>query len=119
MVKSNVKAKMQTFFSHTFGIFFRAIQVPLIKSDSNTVIYMVRIQAVLDSAAHAQENFTSSAQFYSRQDLRDCCLNAVEQNKMNENRVSIILEFGVWGGESIKHFASHARMSRVVGFNSF
>ena len=55
-------------------------------------------------------------QFDTRSELWSYCLKRIPQIESNKG---LILEFGVWKGESINFFAKSCPKARVFGFDSF
>jgi hypothetical protein len=103
-------------FNRTFGIIFRAIQMTLHDRSAPTgLLAQVHQIAVSESAEYAVSNFSEAMMFNRRQELWDYCLRRVPSLQLG----GVILEFGVWKGESINFFAKKCPKALVYGFDSF
>lgn len=116
-------------FNRTFGVIFRGIQLTLINRTPPTdfqyqinhivpqgLHHYVNQRAVQESAEYVVNNFSTALIFNKREELWDYCLNRVQNLK---TAGGIIVEFGVWKGESINFFARKCPNARVYGFDSF
>jgi hypothetical protein len=70
--------------------------------------------AIKDSAEYASNNFLDAMIFSDRKDLWKYCLS-----KGTNISNGMILEFGVWKGESINFFARNCPEASIFGFDSF
>ncbi len=68
--------------------------------------------AVIESAAFVQENMPAALQFSRKQELWDHSASCVSGSGLK-------VEFGVWSGTSINHFAKIFAPAVVFGFDSF
>jgi hypothetical protein len=105
-------------FNNSVGKFIRYSQKSLIPGNKiRSVVTLVNENAVKRSADFAEQNFNSAIIFEDRKALWKYCLEKSELIKRTDN--SLILEFGVWKGESINFFADAVPRSTVYGFDSF
>jgi hypothetical protein len=105
-------------FKNSLGKFVRIIQRTLIPNDAiKSVITIVNQNAILRSVNFAELNFKSAIIFSNRKELWTHCLNT--STLIHEDKSALILEFGVWKGESINFFAEAIPYSKVYGFDSF
>jgi predicted O-methyltransferase YrrM len=78
------------------------------------VIYQVLHHAATDSANYAIEKMQEAMMFSNREHLRKYCCNLIKKKKK-----SVVVEFGVWSGNSINYFARELPRASVFGFDSF
>jgi len=78
------------------------------------VIYQVLHYAATDSANYAIEKMQEAVMFSNRQYLRKHCCDLIK----NKNE-AVVVEFGVWSGNSINAFAKELPEASVFGFDSF
>lgn len=78
------------------------------------VIYQVLHYAATDSANYAIEKMQDAIMFSNRRYLRKHCCDLIK----NKNE-AVIVEFGVWSGNSINDFANELPEASVFGFDSF
>lgn len=104
-------------FNLTVGRVVRLFQHSLKVRDSHQgVFYLINQQAFQDSAEYALKNFSRAMQFETRTALWRYCLNRAPQLQIEGG---VIVEFGVWKGESINFFARSCPQAKVYGFDSF
>jgi hypothetical protein len=102
----------------TLGKFLRRIQRMLSKTDV-TVTDAVRAHALHESAQYAISNMSTAIMFNDRKNLWDFCIGSIKRNSMPMAGSIIALEFGVFKGSSINHFADSFKEYRLLGFDSF
>jgi hypothetical protein len=105
-------------FNQTFGKFIRLIQRSLIPDSTiDSLITVVTKNSIQKSAQFAQTEFTSAVIFADRKNLWLHCIE--NSNLLSSNQESLVLEFGVWKGESINFLARAIPQCKVFGFDSF
>ena len=108
---------MFNLFNRTFGKGVRAIQRTLIKNDPNFDLHDLVVQmARKESADYVVRNLVQAMPFKKREELWDFCINRIHGSQPKDG---IILEFGVFKGESINYFAKRCPDYKVYGFDSF
>jgi predicted O-methyltransferase YrrM len=78
------------------------------------VMYQILHHAAKDSANYAIEKMQEAMMFSNRKHLRKYCCNLIK-NKSE----AVVVEFGVWSGNSINYFAKELPKASVFGFDSF
>lgn len=78
------------------------------------VIYQVLHYAATDSANYAIEKMQEAVMFSNRKYLRKHCCDLIK----NKNE-AVVVEFGVWSGNSINAFAKELPKASLFGFDSF
>ena len=99
----------------TLGRLVRLFQAFLIKPDFRQradLLIELENQSILDSVTFAQSNFNTTVAFESRQELWENIAPLVQNS-------GLILEFGVWRGDSINNFARLFPDRELHGFDSF
>jgi hypothetical protein len=113
-----VKNFLWLVFNNSIGRVLRFSQRSLTSSGSTkSVITIVTENAIKRSANFAEQNFKSAVIFEDRKDLWKYCLET--SRLISGAETTLILEFGVWKGESINFFADALPSSKVYGFDSF
>jgi predicted O-methyltransferase YrrM len=77
-------------------------------------MYQILHHAAKDSANYAIEKMQEAMMFSNREHLRKYCCNLIK-NKSE----AVVVEFGVWSGNSINYFAKELPKASVFGFDSF
>lgn len=110
-----------TLINKTFGRTLRFIERLKVFPLSYNFIDEMHNKAVLDSVAYAYEFFGQASYRNLREELWEYCINLSEINKksINSRSKAIILEFGVWKGESINYFGKKCPQAEIYGFDSF
>ena len=108
------KQKLKTLISK-FGSYFNKDLIEL-----NSPVGMYRRDAIQSSYNYFKKYFVSSVLFSNVEGIRDYCINQVLRNLKKED---LILEFGVYKGESINFFSEivlkHGLKNSIYGFDSF
>lgn len=109
--------KLFFLFDRTFGVGVRWIQTSMIRrSPYKGVHYLVNQRAIQDSAEYVLANISEFLLFSSREDLWTYCLSKTSSVQCDGG---LIVEFGVWKGESTNFFAKKCKNAAVHGFDSF
>ena len=111
-----MKSILIKLFNRTFGVFFRVVQSTLVRPPRKNLHYYVEQMAIKESAEYAVSNFSEAMIFNKREEIWDYC---VSRAPLIQSEGGIILEFGVWKGESINFFAKNCPKALVYGFDSF
>jgi hypothetical protein len=76
---------------------------------------------ITDSVDYAYEFFGQAVYRNTRESLWDYCLDIskITNDKITNKSKTIILEFGVWKGESINYFGKKCPQAEIYGFDSF
>jgi hypothetical protein len=111
-----MKLKLSHFRTKAIGLFTFNKNTLVNSSQSNGVINKITEMAVQDSADYAIKNFPEALIFDKRENLWDYCIT-LAINSVCEN--PLIVEFGVWKGDSLNYFARKLPSARVLGFDSF
>ena len=93
---------------------FQRLMIPP-KLMSKDVLDIIDFKVLNDSADFAIINFTEAMPFRHHRDLWQYCINKAISLK----NVEIVLEFGVYKGESINYFAKKLPHAQIFGFDSF
>jgi hypothetical protein len=105
-------------FDFFIGRIVRMIQLTL-SPPSQAPIYSVtqnvKVDAIKSSTEYALKNMNRAMMFQDRRELWKFC--ALESKKIID--AHIVLEFGVWKGESINYFAELLPHLQIFGFDSF
>ena len=107
------------------GGLIRQFQKALIVENPHTLEKFMKQLSIQESGIYAQENFAQAIIMESRIQLWDYVSDQVTANYNIENPAGIVgaggvmLEFGVYKGESINYFAKKASYLDVYGFDSF
>jgi hypothetical protein len=105
-------------FDNSFGKLIRMFQRSLMpKVEIKSVVTIVNQNAILRSANFAEHNFQYAIIFNNRKQLWKHCLDT--SPLIGKTKSALILEFGVWKGESINFFAEAIPYSKIYGFDSF
>jgi hypothetical protein len=79
------------------------------------LLHLINQKAIEESAEFAVANFSKAMIFNTREELWNYC---IERIPSLQTKSEIIVEFGVWKGESINFFAKKTN-ARIYGFDSF
>ena len=113
-----MKNFVKRIFSSSIGRILRLFQSSLVNHYTiPTVLDLINQNAIKSSAQYAIKNFHEAMQFDSRSELWSYCLN--KNHQIQSLTGEIIVEFGVWRGESINFFAKKSPSARLFGFDSF
>jgi hypothetical protein len=107
-------------FDKTLGKILRLSQRALLSNDVLTVQSAVLELSIRDTASYVYQNLTQAMRFQTRQEIWAYSL-AQPILRTNERATPppLVLEFGVWKGESANFFAQNLPNSNVFGFDSF
>ena len=104
------------FFNLTIGKLVRGVQMSITKPSEASLIYNeVLNMSILESAQYAKSHFKEVVYFYHKSQLHEYCINKFINSKIS----SLILEFGVFKGESVNFFAKKCPNAEIYGFDSF
>jgi hypothetical protein len=104
-------------FDITVGKFIRLCQRSLLVKSTNSKFYdLLEYNAIKDSVTYVLENMPNALYFDSKLRLRSYSVDLLPILKSEDG---FILEFGVYKGTSINHFASLCPKSKIIGFDSF
>jgi predicted O-methyltransferase YrrM len=112
---------MYTLINNTFGRVIRFIERVKYFPISYNFIDEMRKKAILDSVDYAYEFLGQAVYRNTRESLWDYCLDIskITNDKITNKSKTIILEFGVWKGESINYFGKKCPQAEIYGFDSF
>jgi hypothetical protein len=114
-----MKLFLYSLFNKTIGKFLRLAQRSLLedksKPDLHSVVYELSIR---DTASYVYSTLTQAMAFKSRLELWAYSLQQSSLSNVHQDSI-LILEFGVWKGESINYFASSFPQAEIYGFDSF
>lgn len=115
-----VKRAAFDLFNRTVGKVIRYFQRTLLvrEREQDTLMYIIKQNAINDSAQYAIDNFSEAMQFNSRKELWQYCLTYIPKSHIAPGG-GCITEFGVWKGASINFFAKERPNIRIFGFDSF
>ncbi len=112
-----MKSLLFELFNRTLGVIFRGVQKTLVDKWPDQGIHArVKLNAIQESVDYVLSNLSDAMIFYSRKDFWNYCVSRKSNLK---NSGGIILEFGVWKGESINFFAKKCPKANLYGFDSF
>jgi hypothetical protein len=112
---------MYTLINNTIGKIIRFKERMKYFPISYNFIDEMHKKAILDSVDYAYEFFGQAAYRNTREDLWEYCLDVskISNDKIENRSKTIILEFGVWKGESINYFGKKCPQAEIIGFDSF
>lgn len=97
-----------------FSILFKRMMIPGESEISiSSVLFRISIE---ESAKLVFDEFGDAIEFKKRENLWDFCLSKFKHVNPED---SLILEFGVWKGYSLRYFANKALNCELYGFDSF
>jgi len=114
-VKIWIRNKLKKLVDKSVGRALRTLQsFLLVRIPSTNLKTEIEKIAIIESAIYANENFNTAIYFEQRKQLHEFLLH-----KIVKKDNSVILEFGVYKGESINFFASKLPEIEFTGFDSF
>jgi hypothetical protein len=112
-----MKKFLSFLFDKTLGKFVRLSQRALLLPSELNLHTAVHELSIRDTANYVYNSLTRARIFKTRQDIWAYSLNQPSL-KFNEADL-LILEFGVWKGESANYFARNLPGAKIFGFDSF
>ena len=111
-----MKLKPSHLITKVRGLFGPTENILANSNQSKGVVDYITEIAVQDSAVYAMKNFPEALIFDKRESLWDYCISIAIISNCEK---PLVVEFGVWKGDSLNYFARKLPNARVLGLDSF